>query len=426
MAVLAAILGCSSNRQLALTILLPQTWSDGGALDSRATYQLNVGWVGDDAGVSGLSVGNGFTISVPTETALDVELLGTPSSGGSWRGELHGLVVPTSGEAEAGVLMLPVGQVGSFETLAAASPAVASATTAPLDDGRVLIVGGDDAGSAWIWDQAVVGFQAAPSTKLPWARHAIAPYGPTAFVLAGGDFAGVAIEIYSLDGGGQLSPVTLPAPQLYPSVVPLDGNTFLGCGLQLDGGPAAADLVVSLSGADGGAACSGGALVSLPEDGLLAIGASSAVAISGPLPAFGGPSVPRVDFGALADGTGGVLVLGGFDLATGLASAVVEDLQPGNPHASFPLSEPRADFAVVDLGTSLLAIGGLGQGAAPLADLEALATPLNGSGFVVPLGEPRIHPAAILIPGYRIVLILSGQMNAAGEPAPGIDLYAIP
>lgn len=429
--------GCTGNRQLALTLLTPETWSDAGALDARSSFTMQVTWDGGNSEAATLGVGTGFSISVPSGVPLDLLVFGTPLTGGNWRGELHGLTVPAEGTAEAGLLMLPVGQVGSFSD---AGFVLTGAAVAPLGLGTVLVTGDSgDGGNAFVWDQMAVAFRSAPATGLAWAHHAMVSTGVNdQFLLAGGDFAGTSIEYYTYasDAGSVISSGVLPIPQLFPSlIVESGGNVYLGCGVGLDGQLLDSDAgVTQVDGIGTAVSCSGGALVAL-DAGVFAVGPNGTFAVNGSSAAFSGAATPRIEFAALPDTAGGVWEIGGFvDGGTSvLASSDIDDQVPGGGDFPLqPLSEPRANHVIVDDGASLLAIGGIGPSTGPLSDLEVLSKPLNapgtqiGAATLVPLGQPRSHPAAILIPGYRIVLILSGEKTVAGQPAPGIDFYAVP
>jgi hypothetical protein len=138
---------------------------------------------------------------------------------------------------------------------------------------------------------------------------------------------------------------------------------------------------------------------------------------------FGMPVTPRRDFGAVPDGQGGTLVVGGFDDA-GVVSRLIEDVQ-NHSLTSGQLDTPRADATVVSFDGGYLVVGGVDQTGKALATAQIISVSTLLSGGEQALSQPRHFAAAAQIPGYRLVLIISGQ-GTNGEPSGGLDLFAAP
>lgn len=350
----------------------------------------------------------------------------------SWRGEWHGVISSLGSNSSLSVLMLPIGFISSFPTLAGL-PALAGSSATPLDPGRVLILGGIVNGgiqqSAWIYDQSLVSFTSAAAPARPRAHHLALALGADEVLLAGGDGDALSLELYSpTDGGTPMG--SLAEPQLSPSGALLgEGAAVLGCGRAPDGGLSASIGVESWpEGESFPISCRGGQIVE-GASGALAIsptGVVHSIGTDGSTAAFETPVTPRSCFGAAPDGHGGVLVVGGFDDA-GLATALVEEVGSASSglEASGRLDIPRADVTVVSFDGGYLVVGGLDEAGAALASAQIVSRSTLLSGGELALSQPRHFAAAAQIPGYRLILIVSGQ-GTNGEPSGGLDLFAAP
>jgi hypothetical protein len=138
---------------------------------------------------------------------------------------------------------------------------------------------------------------------------------------------------------------------------------------------------------------------------------------------FETPVTPRSGFGAAPDGQGGVVVAGGVDDA-GVVTRLVEDVA-SRSQASGQLDTPRADVTVVPFDGGYLVVGGVDETGKALATAQIISGSTLLSGGELALSQPRHFPAAAQIPGYRLILIVSGQ-GTNGEPSGGLDLFAAP
>jgi hypothetical protein len=420
-------LACGA-RPLSITLLQPASVSpDAGDL-SALTFSLSATWDGGASAAAGLTLSQGFSLAVETSVPLDLQIDGRGEGLPAWRGEWHG-TLPRQSAPRLGVLMLPVGFVSSFPSLSGVPPLAGSSAT-PLDLGRVLIVGGIVNGgiqqAAWIYDQAAVAFGSAALPARPRAHHLALPLGEGQVLLAGGDAEETSIELYSPEDGGVLLGA-LFQPERLSTGAWLDGGAgaVLGCGREPDGGLAAGLVIERWP--DGGLlpiACSGGRLVQ-GEAGPLVISAQGivqSIASDGSRTALGRQATPRSCFGAADDGQGGVLLAGGFD-GGGVATQLVEDIRNSSV-AVGRLDTPRADLEVLPFDGGYLAIGGVDNAGQALASAQILRGDLTSGGELT-LSHPRRFPAAVKIPGYNLILILSGQ-GTTGEPSGGLDLFAVP
>ncbi len=421
-------MACSS-RPLSVTLLQPPSVPPDAGTLVALRFSLNAAWDGGQAHVPAQALGHGFSLDLPAGIPVDVEVDGVAPGAPPWRGEWHGTISSLASSSELSVLMLPVGFISSFPALSGL-PALAGASATPLDPGRVLILGGIINGgvqqSAWIYDQSQVSFVPSAVPAGPRAHHLALPLGEGEVLLAGGDGEGTSLELYfPADGGTAMG--SLSQSQLLPSGALVGtGRALLGCGRAPDGGLGASIGVDSWP--DGGRlpiSCSGGRIVE-GTSGAVVISPSGVVlsiGLEGSETAFEKHVTSRTAFGAAADPQGGVLVVGGFDDA-GVAMRLVEDIESGSL-ASGQLDTPRADAAVISFDGGYLVVGGVDETGNALASAQIIGGFALLSGGEQALSQPRHFAAATPIPGYRLILIISGQGTNA-EPSGGLDLFATP
>ncbi len=248
-------------------------------------------------------------------------------------------------------------------------------------------------------------------------------------LLAGGDGQDSSLELYSPHDGGT-SMGSLSQPEVLPSGALLpNGEAILGCGRAPNGSLSASIGAETWpQGALLATACSGGQVVAGTSGAVVVspTGLAQAVDDAGALVPFGRPVTPRSDFGAVSDGQGGVLIVGGLDDA-GLATALLEDVgsDPPGLQAAGQLDTPRADVSVVAFDGGYLVVGGIDETGRALATAQIVSGSTLLSGGELSLSQPRHFAAAAQIPGYRLILIVSGQ-GTNGDPSGGLDLFAAP
>ena len=204
------------------------------------------------------------------------------------------------------------------------------------------------------------------------------------------------------------------------------GRALLGCGRAPDGGLSASIGVEIWP--DGGSlpvSCGGGRIVAGASGALLIAprGIVLSIGQDGSETPFEVPVTPRHGFGATSDGQDGVIIVGGLDDA-GMVTGLVEDVESRST-ASGQLDTPRADATVVSFDGGYLVVGGVDETGKALATAQIISASTLLSGGELALSQPRHFAATAQIPGYRLVLIVSGQ-GTNGEPSGGLDLFAAP
>lgn len=430
---LTLLLACSTQ-QVVITLLTPAAVAPDPAL----ILTLIASWDGGQATAVGAVANGSLSLSLPSDVPVDLEIEGDAGTT-FWRGERHGLVA-AGGAVTAGVLLTRVGQIDSFPTPAAFGMPFAGMSATPLGLGQVLLAGGRNAAGlskqAWIYDQASASVVPAPPLARARANQFALSLSATssAVLMAGGDDGG-SVEVY---GAHPVSAPSLGTPEGHLSgAVAGDQAAYFGCGYGLDGGVSSTDAVRAFEGPPlGPLACSGGQIVQL-DGGAAVITASGDVYLLPSLTRVGRLNLAREGFAAVADGQGGLLVTGGRN-ADGTGPSSVEDFSfdAGKSMTQASLDGGFAHQTLVRIGAAgFLVIGGenaaglpqssvrtIGPAPAFLPDFRSDSRP----GIDFALSVARRFPAVAPIPGYHLVLIVSGEATVQSDPASGLDVFTIP
>jgi hypothetical protein len=118
----------------------------------------------------------------------------------------------------------------------------------------------------------------------------------------------------------------------------------------------------------------------------------------------------------------GVLIIGGQDGSTALASTEIWDADTGKFTASGSMSTAREDFTATDLGDGrILVTGGLGVNTNTLASAEIYDPQTGHFTATGSMAAPRADHTATLLQNNRV--LITGGFGAVGKAVASAELY---